>query len=496
MIAHARLALPLLVAGALTACQAKAAPAESVASGVATTAAVAAPVAPSTTPMVSLPDFSVVAEKVLPSVVSIKVAQHVKNSVGHGRQTDPNDLFHFFQMLPPGFRMPKQGPEQALGSGFVIDSSGLILTNYHVIENADEIQVTLQTKGGAPRVLSAKVIGKAPDYDVALIKTNEDAKAPALALGDSDAAKIGQWVMAVGNPFGLSQTVSVGIISAKDRNGIAPEGRQGLYDFMQTDAAINPGNSGGPLVDMAGNVIGMNSAINAEGSGIGFAIPSNIIHTMLADLRTKGSFSRAWIGVKIQPVTQELAQSYGLKEARGALVAEVVPDGPAAKAGIKEGDVILSFEGRDLVTSDQLPLWAGMAGPGKTAKVGVWRDGHERTVEMKLGTYPQDGETVASAQGDRSNKLGLTLEDVSPSASEQLGLDPHQHGAVVTDVDDDSPAARAGLREGDVIVGMQGEKVTGAGSAERILQSVKSGQAVRLQVIRNQSKLFVALRKP
>jgi len=494
-----RTGLSIPVVFLLTACQAKAAPSASLAAAAATPAAVAAPPAATpATPMVTLPDFSVVAEKVVPSVVSIKVVQHAKTSAmdGRGQGADPHDFFRFFQGLPPGFRMPRQGPSEGLGSGYVIESSGLILTNYHVIENADDIEVTLQ-HGSESRTLKGKVIGKAPEYDVALVKTDEDAKAPALELGDSDATKIGQWVMAVGNPFGLSQTVSVGIVSAKDRINIAPSGRQGLYDFMQTDAAINPGNSGGPLVDMAGHVVGMNTAINAEGSGIGFAIPSNMIRAMLSDLRTKGSFARAWIGVKIQGLNKELAQSYGLSEPRGALVAEVVPDGPGAKAGLKEGDVITTFNGKRIDSSEQLPLWAGMAGAGKKVELGVWRDHHEKNMTVELGAFPDDNGAVAqSGPKGGSNKLGVTLEDVSPDAAQQLGLARGQRGAVVTDVAPDSAAAKAGLREGDVIVGVQGERIDGAATVEKLVSKMKSGEPLRMQVLRNGSKLFMAIRKP
>ena len=328
-------------------------------------------------PLAQVPDFRALAAQVIPAVVSIQVEQRVKvqpNSGlgGSGSGQDPREFFHRYF----GGEIPREFRNRGLGSGFVIDASGIILTNYHVVENADSIEVTWTGKDGSDQKVNAKVLGAAPRYDVAVLKTTEKLDVNPIAyLGDSDGTQIGDWVMAVGNPFGLSHSVSTGIISAKERRDVLPSGRQGTYNFLQTDASINPGNSGGPLINMRGEVIGINSAINASGSGIGFAIPINMVKEMLPDLSTKGRYARSWIGIKIQALDPELAQSFGLKRTTGALVAEVVPNSPASEAKIREGDVVLQFEGKDLRSASDLPLFASMAGVGKTVSVTIWREG-------------------------------------------------------------------------------------------------------------------------
>ena len=444
------------------------------------------PAVSSATTANALPQLADLAEKLVPSVVSIQVETSVRRpSRGRG----------FFDPFgDPGEDAPHG---RGLGSGFLIDASGLVLTNNHVIENASSIEVTF----GEDRTLKATLVGTAPEYDVALIKTVEPPNVPAMQLGDSDALRIGDWVLAIGNPFGLEHSVSVGIISAKSRRDIAPSGRSGLYDFLQTDASINPGNSGGPLINMRGEVIGINSAVNAQGQGIGFAIPINMVKGMLPQLR-EGHFTRSWVGVKIQPLTPELAKSYELPDEHGVLVADVVNNGPADKAGIKSGDVILEFDGKKLARSSDLPLYASMAGVGKSVPVAVWRGGEKKSLTVKLEAFPDDAAVPAKAVESQSQEddakpddIGLAVIDLNDTIRRQLKVKASA-GAVVQRVERGSPAERAGFQRGDVITGVQGKEITSARDAINAVKSSKSGTAVRFQVARGESNVFVAVVKP
>jgi serine protease Do len=446
-------------------------------------------------PLAQVPDFKQLAAQLIPAVVSISVEQHVKVSSGRGGQRDPNDPFSDYLHRFFGGDVPQEFHNRGIGSGFVIGREGLILTNYHVVEGADSIEVTFSTKGGGEKKMSAEVLGKAPQYDVALIKTHENADVPIAYLGDSDQIAIGDWVMAVGNPFGLSHSVSVGIISAKERREIAPSGRQGLYDFLQTDASINPGNSGGPLVNTKGEVIGINSAINAAGSGIGFAIPINMVKAMLPDLRDKGRYVRSWIGIKIQPLTADLAQSYGLQKASGALVSEVMAKSPAEAAGLREGDVVLTFDGKIVRDNSDLPLFASMAGVGKKVEVKVWREGKESLRYVTLQEYPEDSQKVAQKSNESSGELGMTIADLTPQLQREFRLDATS-GAVIKDVDPGSVAARAGLRPGDMVLSLNGNEIVTARDFATGVKAVKSGGLLRLKVLRQDGKFFLAIRKP
>ncbi|MBI5510213.1 MAG: Do family serine endopeptidase [Deltaproteobacteria bacterium] len=448
--------------------------------------------------LAQVPDFAALAKQVSPAVVAINVEQKMKmgrGGPGMGQGMPPGSPFEYF-FGPFGGEVPHEFRGRGLGSGFVINRDGLILTNNHVIEDADSIEVVFDNGDGTERKLAAKVLGTAPDYDVALIQTVEKANAPITYLGNSDAVNIGDWTMAVGNPFGLSHTVSVGIISAKERRDVAPSGRQGLYDFIQTDAAINPGNSGGPLVNMKGEVIGINSAINAAGSGIGFAIPINMVKEMLPDLKAKGKFTRSWIGIKIQPLSSELAESYGLKSPNGALVAEVVDGSPADKAGIQGEDVVLEFDGKPVRNSTDLPLFASMAGVGRKVELKVWRKGSEKRVSVTLQEYPDDEKMVAKADAEGGGgELGLTVADVSPKLQRQFGLEADS-GVIIKDIDPNGVAARARLRPGDVIVSFNGKAVKTAREFAQGVRALGAGAVIRLQVNRGNGRLFVAFRKP
>lgn len=390
--------------------------------------------------------------------------------------------------------MPNQGPREGLGSGFVIDNdAGLILTNYHVVDEATQIEVTIGTPDGPHRTVSATVIGKAPDFDVALLRTEQKLDVPALPLADSDKLRVGEWVMAIGNPFGLSQSMSVGIISGKHREDLNPGGKQGVYDFLQTDASINPGNSGGPLVDMNGRVVGMNTAIAAQGSGIGFAIPSSILAHIFPNLRDKGELNRSWIGAQIQSLTPSLAKSYGLPSTSGALVAEVMPDSPAAKAGIVAGDVITKFDGKPVDSSSALPVLVSLTDSGKSVNVEVWRSGRAQTMPVKLESRPGK-QSVASAGEREGGGFGLSLRAFTPGLRQELGVDANS-GVLVAEVSPGGPGARSGLRPGDVVTEVDGKAVSEPGELASALRGLKAGQIARLKVARGNGKLFVALEK-
>lgn len=449
--------------------------------------------------LAQVPDFSTLAAKVVPAVVSIQVEQTVK--VTKNRRSTPRgqyngDPFEFFRQFGGGGEVPREFENHGLGSGFFISDEGLILTNNHVVEKADRIEVSYQLPDGSEKTLTAKLVGAAPDFDVALIQTSENPRAPVTYLGDSEKMRIGDWVMAVGSPFGLSHSVSVGIVSAKGRREIAPSGRQGVYDFIQTDASINPGNSGGPLVNMRGEVIGINSAINAAGQGIGFAIPINMVKDMLPQLKEKGKVARSWIGVRIQPLTDELAQSYGLPKNHGALVAEVTPKSPGAEAGLREGDVIIQFDGKKIQSSSDLPVFTSMAGVGRKVELKVWRDRSERTVFVKLGEFPADDSVVAGNEEANPDALGMTIRDLTAEARSELQLSEKERGALVDDVEPGSVASRAGLRPGDVITGVDGKTVERARDVVNMVRVAKSGSVLRLQVLRGGGRSFVAIRKP
>jgi serine protease Do len=301
--------------------------------------------------------------------------------------------------------------------------------------------------------------------------------------------------MAIGNPFGLSQSMSVGIISGKHREDMNPSGHQGVYDFLQTDASINPGNSGGPLVDMSGRVVGMNTAISAQGSGIGFAIPSSMLARIFPSLKDKGELSRSWIGVQVQNLTPELAKSYGLPSTSGALVADVVPGSPAAKAGVQAGDVLTRFDGKPVDSSSALPVLVSLTESGNEVKVELWRDGKRETSNVRLEARPNQDGAREKSERVKDGGFGLSLRALTPEMREQLGIDAAR-GVLVSEVAPGSSAARAGLRPGDVVSEVQGKPVSGPAELAGALQKLGSGQVARLKVTRGDSKSFIALEKP
>lgn len=447
--------------------------------------------------LVTTTDYSRLAKSLVPAVVSIAVEQKAKVSQ-HRMQQDPFNYFHrFFGFPGQGQPRMEQRPSRGIGTGFVINSEGLILTNNHVVEGADVINVTFAAEKGVERTLKARILGTAPEYDVALLQTDENAQSAIAHLGDSDQMQIGHSVMAIGNPFGLSHSVSVGIISAKERRDINPSGRNGLYNFIQTDASINPGNSGGPLVNMKGEVIGINTAINAAGSGIGFAIPINMVKEMLPQLRRKGKFARSWLGIRIQPFTKELAESYDLDSTNGALVSEVIEGGPADEAGLEDGDIILEFDNKLVRTSRDLPLYAGMAGVGNKVPVKVWRNNRERTYRIRLGEFPGEN-PIASKHMHKSGKktsIGITVADINPELKRKFELELNK-GIVIKSIEAESVASKAGLQTGDILLRVNGSRLKNARSFARLIRRAPAGTPIRLQIARNGGRLFLAFKKP
>jgi serine protease Do len=422
------------------------------------------------------------AERLSPAVVNISTSQRADGQ----RETVP------MPDLPPGSpfreffeeffnRQQRGGNQQAprrvnsLGSGFVIDPSGIIVTNNHVIDQADEVEVNFAdgTK------LKAEVKGRDLKTDIAVLKVTSDKPLVSVNLGDSSAIRVGDWVMAIGNPFGLGGSVSLGIVSARNRNINA-----GPYDdFIQTDAAINRGNSGGPLFNMEGEVVGINTAIISPSGGsigIGFAIPTSIARQVIDQLVQFGETRRGWLGVRIQSVTDEIAQSLGLPDSKGALVADVTATGPAEKAGIKPGDVIVGFDDKPIAEMRDLPRAVAETPVGRKVKVQVMRKGKAEFVEVELGRL-EEGEKLAAAQGQasgpdvaQSKVLGMTLGQLTDSLREQYKIKPEAKGAVVTAVDPDSPAAEKRIEAGDVITEAGETQVTGPGDVEKRVKELKA----------------------
>jgi serine protease Do len=452
-----------------------------------------APVTPIPVIPVQMPQgatFSSVAEAIRPAVINITVSR-----AGGGR-TPIEEFFGDDAMRRFFGDAPERIPQRSLGSGVIVDPTGIALTNAHVVERAAEDKaaaieiVTLD--GGKHR---AKIIGLDKKTDLAVLKL-DDGKATFkyARLGDSDRMQIGDWVLAVGSPFGLQATVTAGIISAKAR-----QLEQGPFDdFLQTDAAINPGNSGGPLVNMQGEVIGINTAIVAGGTGIGFAIPSNMARKIYTDLRDKGRVTRGWLGVSIQPLTPELARSFGSKDAKGVLINEVMADSPAARAGLKPGDILLEFEGRSMEGPGDLQRAVGLFSPERSAKVKILRDQTEKTVEIKVGQAPderqaQQQQPPRPGGGKARTMLGLDVRPVTPEIARQMNLRTTD-GVIVVRVDDGTPAAEAGVQRGDVVKQLNGQNVKTMADFERLTQGMKEGDPLTVLLQRGAMSLYVAFR--
>jgi serine protease Do len=440
--------------------------------------------------------FADLAAKVTPAVVNVStVGKHTvagDSSLQSMLDNMPKDspfyeMFHRFEQ-----RMaPRTEKMRALGSGFIIDPAGYVVTNNHVIDDADEITVTLQDG----RKFTAKLVGRDPKTDVALLKIAGDGKLPALEFADSDKARVGDWVIAVGNPFGLGGTVTAGIISARNRDI-----HSGPYDdYFQVDAPINKGNSGGPLFDMDGKVLGINTAIyspNGGSIGIGFAIPAAVAKPVIDQLRAHGKIDRGWLGVSVQPMTGELASALGLEHARGGLVAQVLPDSPAAHAGLRTGDVILSVGGKAIETSRDLPRVVAALKQGSTADIVVWRDKKEQTIAATIGAQPTQTAAAKSDEGHTGKgSYGLGLSPLTPQEREAFDIPRSVRGVLIARVLDGSPAADEGLQPGDVIVRIANHEVNDPAAAAKALDAAKAAQKpVVLLIARRGETLFVVLK--
>jgi serine protease Do len=473
---------------------------------------VAAPAMNSTplTGPVTATTFRDIAKRVSPAVVNIRTesrqrTQDLSDFFGG------NDLFdRFFGPSggAPGGRRPETRPRdqlvQAAGTGFIIDKSGLILTNNHVVEGASKIKVSLYGEDD-DQEYDAKVVGRDPLTDSALIELTEkpDHTLPAIEFGDSAQMQPGDWVMAIGNPFNLAHTVSVGVISAKERPFTVAEGRSA--QVLQTDAAINPGNSGGPLLNLRGEVIGINTAIIADGRqsgniGIGFAIPINTVRELLPQLRT-GKITRGRIGVGVEAISRDAVDEFGLKDRKGAVVKTVIPNGAASKAGLEPGDVIIAYNGKPVSSRDDLVQMVVATKPGSSVPVRIVRDRQEKTVNVTVEELDLEAEGNVARNRERddtgqstSTGFGLRLQNISPQDARELKLDTNR-GALIADVDQGSPAARAGLRPGDVIVRVGREPIASAADAQRELGRVPSRGTAFLRVLRDGQETFVSVTK-
>ncbi|MEE8312257.1 MAG: DegQ family serine endoprotease [Candidatus Binatia bacterium] len=429
---------------------------------------------------VPLPDFAALVEAVSPSIVNISTVSEEREELPGRRGGRGSDPFEFF------FRRP--GPRRSLGSGFVLDDDGYIITNHHVVEDATKIVVRLQSD----KEYEAKVVGTDAKTDIAVIRiedVDDPAELVALPLGDSDDLKVGEWVLAIGNPFGLDHSVTAGIVSAKGRRINRPD-RSPYDDFIQTDAAINPGNSGGPLVNLAGQVVGINSAIFSRSGGnigIGFAIPINMVRAIVPQLKEFGSVTRGWLGVMIQPVDKDIARSLDLDDAKGALVAKVFPDSPASEAGIELGDVIVKFDGREVPESADLPAIVAATPVGKSVNVVVVRNGKKKKLEVTVAKLEGSG---AGAEPVEADELGLSIQDITPEIAKELGLDTDTEGVVVSSVTRGSPAEEAGIRAGDVIQMVGNRSVTSAEEFREELAGRSEDASLLVLVRRGDQTLF------
>ncbi len=448
-----------------------------------------------------LPSLKGLVKTLKPAVVNIYTTQVFKPQRRGRRGQDPFE--QFFRRRGPlreffGPNMPFRPPRgelrrNSLGSGFVVHPDGYVISNHHVVANASAIKVRL---ADGDKTYDAKVIGSDAKTDVALLKIQPDAKLPHVELGDSDALAVGDWVVAIGNPFGLGHTVTAGIISAKDRQiGHGP-----YDDFLQTDAAINPGNSGGPLFDSAGRVVGINTAIVAGGSGIGFAVPINLAKKLLPQLHAEGKVTRGWLGVGIQDLTPELAEKFEVEPGSGVLVSQVFDGSPAAEAGFESGDIILKLDGKPVADSHALTGAIADIPPGTEVRLEVLRGGDRRVLETELGERER-GEARALGRapgsGDEAGRateaLGLEVQPLSPERARRLGLDENLQGLLVTAVDPSGPAAGV-VQQRDVILEINRQRVRTIAEAQRALKRSGDG-AVLLRLQRGDAQVYVVIQR-
>ena len=432
-----------------------------------------------------LPDFTDLVERQSPAVVNITTVQDGRLAQRGKRLPDPDEMFDFFRRMIPQEVDPRRGgrtpPRHGQGSGFIISDDGYILTNTHVVDDVDEVVVKLHDK----REFRAKVVGKDDRTDVAILKINA-ANLPKATIGNPDSLRVGEWVLAIGAPFGFENSVTAGIVSAKGRS--LPQ--ENYVPFIQTDVAVNPGNSGGPLFNMKGEVVGMNSQIISRSGGymgLSFAIPIDVAMDIAQQLKASGKVERGRLGVMIQEVTADLAESFGLKKPEGALVAEVEPGSPADKAGIQVSDIILRFNGHPIKESIDLPRMVGATKPGTMAKLSTWRKGSPREVEVKVGAMPDEGRMAKAPDILEKNRAGLVVSELGAEQKKALKI---SSGVLVEDAT--GPAARAGIEAGDVILAVNNQEVNSPAELARLLGEQR--QRVALLVKRGDSAHYVSLR--
>ncbi len=441
----------------------------------------------------ALDTFEVIASRDDSAVVNIGTSKVVHEA----RMQDPFFDFFFGQNGSP-FSAPwgrTQGEtltQRALGSGFIVDADGYVLTNRHVVDGADQVTVTLANG----HRYKAKTVGQDSRSDIALLKIEPHEKLTVLPLGDSDAVRVGEWVMAVGNPFGLGgNSVTVGVVSFKGRS-LDLSTRGTPVAMLQTDAAINPGNSGGPLINTRGEAIGINTLIMTGGaqqySGVGFAVPVNVARQILPQLRSKGYVSRGWLGVQVQALDEDLAKSLKMSDSKGALISNVSAGSPAEKAGLKPGDVVRDVDGHAVADSSDLSQQIASKSPGSKVELTVLRDGTQKNLEVSLGTFPSEKESVAT--NGSKDKLGMEVSTLTPDTARELQLSSDAHGVVVRQVEPGSRAENAGLQERDVIVGVNSRPVDDVAGFRTAIDAARSAGVARLRVLRGGSYLFLAIR--
>jgi serine protease Do len=420
--------------------------------------------------------FTNVVKAVTPSVVNI-------STVSKRKLVQP-----FFEMSPffddffGGRQHPRYRRETSLGSGLIINKEGYILTNDHVVKDAESVQVKLSNE----KVYTGKVVGEDPKTDLAIVKITAKEELPTAVLGDSGKLQVGQWAIAIGNPFGLDRTVTVGVISATGRSNM---GIETYEDFIQTDASINPGNSGGPLLNVYGEVVGINTAIVAAGQGIGFAIPINMAKQVVGQLIKKGSVTRGWLGVSVQPVTDEIAQSFGLGKSRGALISDIMSGSPAEKAGLKQGDVVIRFDGKEIRDARQLQMIVADTRTGQKVEVEVVRDGKPLKLAVTLASSESAAAQKPKSTEPQAGWFGLMVEDL-PRNMRISGLS----GVIVTQIDPEGAAAEAGIQQGDVIVSVNQKRVAGLADYSKAMKEAERKGSVALLVKRGDSSIYFALK--
>lgn len=451
----------------------------------------------STSQAVELPDFTELSADNSPAVVNISTKQKITENSNLPRglnipnlpENSPwNDLFKkFFEERGNS----KGRSAQSLGSGFIVDADGYIITNHHVVKDADEIVVRLSDR----RELVAKLIGSDERSDIALLKIDADSL-PVVKIGNSDNVKVGEWALAIGSPFGFDHSVSVGVVSAIGRNNLP---NSNYVPFIQTDVAINPGNSGGPLFNLKGEVIGINSQIYTRTGGfmgLSFSIPINVAMNVVKQIKEDGHVTRGWLGVLIQEVNRDLAASFGMKNPRGAAVLQVIDDSPAQRAGFKVGDVIVKFSNKEIYRSSDLPLAVGISEIGKTIKVKIIREGANKTLRVKIAELPEKnaladaGKTIKK---DKSNKLGISVVDLTNEQRQQLGM--NERGVLVKSVAA-GPAREAGLHSGDILLKLNYKDISSVKSFKAAANNLPSGKPVPVLIQRKNTPVFLAIKVP